>query len=163
MDRWGLCWPFSENVFYRSYEIYPAFSIDFIEEEFHQPELFLFVCLFIAAWAIFQLSDACHHYRWQGCKIRPMLGAQGLWAGRDLYRATPTVTRDLGLHGFIRKTGTHVSQWNSNPRLKDHQILEPNALTTAPRGRFTRVITVHENCKEEKLLQTGQCHKKSEK
>jgi hypothetical protein len=27
-------------------------------------------------------------------KFRPMLGAQGLWAGRDLYRATPAVTRD---------------------------------------------------------------------
>jgi hypothetical protein len=25
-----------------------------------------------------------------------MLGAQGLWAGRDLYRATPAVTGDLG-------------------------------------------------------------------
>jgi hypothetical protein len=28
-------------------------------------------------------------------KFRPMLSAQGLWAGRDLYRATPAVTRDL--------------------------------------------------------------------
>ena len=33
-----------------------------------------------------------------------MLGAQGLWAGRDLYRATPTVTRDLGFSGLIRRT-----------------------------------------------------------
>jgi hypothetical protein len=62
----------------------------------------------IAAWAIFQLSGGCHHYRWLGSKFRPMLGAQGLWAGRDLYRATPTATRDLGLYGLIRKTGTHV-------------------------------------------------------
>jgi hypothetical protein len=30
-----------------------------------------------------------------------MLGAQGLCAGRDLYGATPTVTRDLGLYGLI--------------------------------------------------------------
>jgi hypothetical protein len=37
----------------------------------------LFVCLFIAARTIFQLSGGCHHYRWQGCKFRPMLGAQG--------------------------------------------------------------------------------------
>ena len=41
-------------------------------------------------------------------KFRPMLGAQGLWAGRDLYRATPAVTpavtRDLGFSGFIRRT-----------------------------------------------------------
>jgi hypothetical protein len=59
------------------------------------------------------------------------LGAQGLWVGRDFYRATPTATRDLGLYGLIRKTGTHVPQWNSNPRRKDHQIIAPDALTTA--------------------------------
>jgi hypothetical protein len=51
-----------------------------------------FVCLFIATRAIFQLYGGCHHCRWQGCKFRPMLSAQGLWAGRDLYRATPTAT-----------------------------------------------------------------------
>jgi hypothetical protein len=33
-----------------------------------------------------------------------MLGAQGLWSGRDLYRATPAVTRGLGFSGLIRKT-----------------------------------------------------------
>jgi hypothetical protein len=44
-----------------------------------EPSFCLFVSLFIAAWAIFQLSGGCHHYRWQGCKFRPMLGAQGLW------------------------------------------------------------------------------------
>jgi hypothetical protein len=27
--------------------------------------------------------------------FRPMFGAHGLWVGRDLYRATPAVTRDL--------------------------------------------------------------------
>jgi hypothetical protein len=37
-------------------------------------------------------------------KFRPMLGAQGLWVERDLYRATPTVTRDLGFSGLIRRT-----------------------------------------------------------
>jgi hypothetical protein len=31
-----------------------------------------------------------------------MLGAQGLWAGRDLFRATPAVTRGLGFSGLIR-------------------------------------------------------------
>jgi hypothetical protein len=41
----------------------------------------------------------------KGCKIyRPMLGAQGLSAGRDLYRATPAVTRDLGFSSLIRRT-----------------------------------------------------------
>jgi hypothetical protein len=33
-----------------------------------------------------------------------MLGAQGLWAGRDLYRATLAVTRGLGFSGLIRRT-----------------------------------------------------------
>ena len=33
-----------------------------------------------------------------------MLGTQGLWAGRDLYRATPAVTRCLGFSGLIRMT-----------------------------------------------------------
>jgi hypothetical protein len=41
----------------------------------------MFVCLFIATRAIYQLSDGCHHCRWQSCKFRPILGAQGLWAG----------------------------------------------------------------------------------
>jgi hypothetical protein len=45
-----------------------------------------------------------HHCRWRTAKFRPMLGAQGLWAGRDLYRATPAVTRDLGCSGLIRRT-----------------------------------------------------------
>jgi hypothetical protein len=84
---------------------------------------YMFVCLFIAARAIFQLSGGCHHCRWQGCKFWPMLGTQGLWAGRDLYRATPTATLDCGFYGLIRKTGTHVPQWDSNPRRKDHQML----------------------------------------
>jgi hypothetical protein len=35
------------------------------------------VWLFIAAWAIFQLSGDCHHYRWKGCKFRPMLSTSG--------------------------------------------------------------------------------------
>jgi hypothetical protein len=35
----------------------------------------------------------CHHYRRRAAKFRRMLGTQGLWAGRDLYRATPAVTQ----------------------------------------------------------------------
>jgi hypothetical protein len=68
-----------------------------------------------------------------------MLGAQGLWAGRDLYRATPTVTWDLGLYGLIWKTGTYIPHWDSNPRRKDHQIIAPDALTTAPRRRLSKI------------------------
>ena len=33
-----------------------------------------------------------------------MLGAQGLGAGRDLFRATPVVTWGLGFSGLIRRT-----------------------------------------------------------
>jgi hypothetical protein len=33
-----------------------------------------------------------------------MLDAQGLWAGRDLYRTTPAVTQGLGFSGLIRRT-----------------------------------------------------------
>jgi hypothetical protein len=52
----------------------------------------------------FSLIWRSHHCRWRAAKFRPMLGAQGLWAGRDLYRATPTVTCDLSLSGLIRRT-----------------------------------------------------------
>jgi hypothetical protein len=45
-----------------------------------------------------------YHYRWMFARFRPMLGAQGLWAKRDLYRATPTLTRELGFSGLIRRT-----------------------------------------------------------
>jgi hypothetical protein len=45
-----------------------------------------------------------HHCRWRAAKFRPMLDAQGHWAGRDLYCATPAATRDLGFFGLIRRT-----------------------------------------------------------
>ena len=45
-----------------------------------------------------------HQCWWRAAKFRPMLGTQGLWAGRDLHRATPAVTRDLGFSGLIRMT-----------------------------------------------------------
>ena len=52
----------------------------------------------------FSLIWRRHHCRWRAAKFRPMLGAQGLWAGRDLYRATPALTQDLGFSGLIRRT-----------------------------------------------------------
>ena len=54
------------------------------------------------------------------------------------FEPTPTATRDLSLYGLIRKTSIHIPQWGSNskPQLKDHQIFEPDTLTTAPRGRL---------------------------
>jgi hypothetical protein len=47
-----------------------------------------------------------HHYRWMAAKCRPLLAPQGLWAGRDPYRATAAVTRDLGFSGLIRRTAS---------------------------------------------------------
>jgi hypothetical protein len=44
----------------------------------------------------FSLIWRRHHYRSRAAKFKPMLGAQGLSAGRDHYRATPAVTRGLG-------------------------------------------------------------------
>jgi hypothetical protein len=52
----------------------------------------------------FSLIWRRHYCRWRAAKFRPMLGAQGFWAGRDLYRTTPAVTRDLCFSGLIRGT-----------------------------------------------------------
>jgi hypothetical protein len=49
----------------------------------------------------FSLIWRRHHCQWRAAKFWPMLGAsKGLWAGRDLYRATPAVTRDLDSPGL---------------------------------------------------------------
>jgi hypothetical protein len=37
-------------------------------------------------------------------KFRHLVGAQGLWAGRDLYRSTPAVKWDLHFPGLILRT-----------------------------------------------------------
>jgi hypothetical protein len=72
----------------------------------------------------FSLIWRRHHCRWRAAKCRPMLVTQGLWVGRDLYRATPAVTRDLGFSGLIRRTApfwsplaTYEGMWRiySNP------------------------------------------------
>jgi hypothetical protein len=47
-------------------------------------------------------------YHWRAAKFKPMLGAQGLWAGRDLYRATPAVTQGLGFSGLIWTVTSYV-------------------------------------------------------
>ena len=40
----------------------------------------------------------------KGWKYRPVLDTLGLWAVRDLYRATPAVTRGLGFFGLVLMT-----------------------------------------------------------
>jgi hypothetical protein len=52
----------------------------------------------------FSLIWICHYCQWKAAKFRLMFGAQGLWAGRDLYRVTPAVTRDLCFPGLIQRT-----------------------------------------------------------
>jgi hypothetical protein len=61
-------------------------------------------------------------YGWRAAKFRPMLGAQGLWAGRDLYRAIPAVAQGLGFSGLIRRTTLfsrllrHATWFEHDPR-----------------------------------------------
>jgi hypothetical protein len=77
----------------------------------------------------FLLTQRRHHCRWRAAKFRPMLGAQDLWAGKDLYHATPPLTRDISFSGVIRRTApfcrilhltTHKGVWQiySNPGSK---------------------------------------------
>jgi hypothetical protein len=74
----------------------------------------------------FSLIRRRHHYRWRAAKFRPMLSAQGLWAGKDLYRATPAVTQDLSFYGLIRSPlTTHYGMWRiySNPDPRESSLI----------------------------------------
>jgi hypothetical protein len=68
------------------------------------PMIFVLFILFYFPLKYFSLIWRRHRYRWRAAKFRPMLDAQGIWAERDLYRATPAVTRDLGFSGLIWRT-----------------------------------------------------------
>jgi hypothetical protein len=59
---------------------------------------------FYVPFNIFSLIWRRQHCRWRAANFRLMIGAQGLWAWRDLYRTTPAVTRELGFTGLIRRT-----------------------------------------------------------
>jgi hypothetical protein len=74
------------------------------QEFFIYVEINWLFTVFTSRSRIFHLIWRRHHCQWRAAKFRLMLGAQGLWAGRDLYRATPAVTRDLGFSGLIRRT-----------------------------------------------------------
>jgi hypothetical protein len=65
--------------------------------------LFVYL-LFYTPLKNFSRKWRCHHYRWRAAKLRPKLGAHGLWAGRDLYPATSAVTQGLGFSGLIQRT-----------------------------------------------------------
>ena len=64
----------------------------------------------------------------RGAKFRPLFGTYGHWAGRDLYRATPSTTRDLDLHGFIRKSTSLVAS-HANPGVQmTYSYKDPNRI-----------------------------------
>ena len=46
----------------------------------------------------------CYHCQCCAPKFWPLLGAYGLRAGRDLYRAIPPLAQGLALHGLIQRT-----------------------------------------------------------
>jgi hypothetical protein len=53
----------------------------------------------------------CSYIAGEGLQnFKPVFGAQGLWRVRDLYRATPAVTRDLGFCGLIRSVASYDTQ-----------------------------------------------------
>jgi hypothetical protein len=86
---------------------------------------FIDYLLFYVPLKNFSLIWRRHYYRWRAAEFRPMLGAHSLWAGRDLYRATPTVTRDLGSSGLIRRTAHLVASYDKHGNAEDpwHLIL----------------------------------------
>jgi hypothetical protein len=64
--------------------------------------LFIIYC-FTSPSRIFHFNIWRRRYcRWKAANFRPMLGAQGHWAGRGLYRATLVVTRSLDFSDLIR-------------------------------------------------------------
>jgi hypothetical protein len=54
-------------------------------------------------WLIDYLLRTWNFHLYGIVTVRPMFGVQRLWAGRDLYRATPALTWDLGIFGLIQR------------------------------------------------------------
>jgi hypothetical protein len=67
----------------------------------------------------FSLIWKRHHCRRRASISRSMLRTQGLWAGRDLYRATPTVTRGLGFSGTSDRKPHLVASYNTQGGVED--------------------------------------------
>jgi hypothetical protein len=65
----------------------------------HPPPYYLNLVFYQTS--IFWCRPAQEFFTWKAAKCWPMLGAQGLWAERDLYRAAPAATRALGFPGLI--------------------------------------------------------------
>jgi hypothetical protein len=91
----------------------------------------LLACLYVPL-KNFSLIWRRHHCRWRAAKFRSMVDAQGLWEGRDFYRATTAVTRNLSFSGLIRR----IAQFS---RLLRH--------TKGCGGSIlTRILTGHMTC-----------------
>ena len=52
---------------------------------------------------LFYFTQRRHLCWWGAAKVGPVFRANGLWAGRGLYRAKPAVTRGLGFCGLSRR------------------------------------------------------------
>jgi hypothetical protein len=87
-----------------------------------------------------------------------MLGAQGHWAERGLYRATPAVTRDLDFSGLIRRTAPFnmfsrllrhtrgCGESNQAPHRSDkYRRLETSGVGSVPRMRKDHLSTCQSN------------------
>ena len=68
------------------------------------------------------------HDQLRAAKFRPLLGTYGHGAERDLYRATPSTTRDLDLHGFIRKSASLVASHAKPVVLMTYSYQNPNRI-----------------------------------
>jgi hypothetical protein len=80
----SLCLTHSRSTF----QVFPFFPLQ-------SNEMCLFVCLFT-------LLKKCS-CRLMAAYFMPIPGAQGLWVGRAVYRATPAVTRALGFSCLNRR------------------------------------------------------------
>jgi hypothetical protein len=79
----------------------------------------------------YTLSGGCHHYQWQGCKFWPTWLCSAL---RVFEQVGIFIMPHLLQHGasvYTVSTTRSAPQWDWNSQ-KDHQIIAPDALTTAP-------------------------------
>ena len=58
------------------------------------------ILFFFLSWIFYLWILVWWSCRWRAAKCRPMLGANCLWAGRDLYRAISAVTQDVAFAAF---------------------------------------------------------------
>jgi hypothetical protein len=82
----------------------------------------LFFYGFTSCSRIFHLNMETSPLPVEGWKIRPMLGAQSLWAGKDLYRATPTVTQGLLFSGLLLRHALWCGGYILTPILTNSQL-----------------------------------------